>query len=77
MTFICPSTHSATNTLIELVPISKPVKKPFLAIHSTSLTFRSISYSNDRPAFGQSYSEGIIPQKNGKCAYFQFFVIYS
>ena len=48
ITLSSPSLSSATNTLIELVPISKPVKKPSLAITSHPLSSKfqtSIQYS--------------------------------
>ena len=58
ITFILPLINSATKTLIELVPISNPVKKPSLAIYSTSLSFQSITIKNCQK---QNYSENIIP----------------
>ena len=43
ITFTSPSLCSATSTLIELVPISKPVKKPSLVITSHPLYLPSFS----------------------------------
>ncbi|CRH94622.1 Uncharacterised protein [Chlamydia trachomatis] len=43
ITFTSPSLCSATNTLMELVPISKPVKKPSLVIASHPLYLPSFS----------------------------------